>query len=78
MFGWGIPQKGTTRPNSFACHQLSHVARVEPSWNLEDWCPDVGLPRTIAERCNLGGGRRLTTQTRAKQQACIEEDGIDA
>ncbi|WP_408931077.1 DUF2599 domain-containing protein [Corynebacterium sp. YSMAA1_1_D6] len=52
----GYTSKGHPRPNSFACHQLSHVARVEPSWNLEDWCPDVGLPRRIAERCNLGGG----------------------
>ncbi|QRP99170.1 hypothetical protein I6J72_02165 [Corynebacterium sp. FDAARGOS 1242] len=23
---------------------------------MEDWRPDVGLPRTIAERCSLGGG----------------------
>ncbi|WP_411709684.1 DUF2599 domain-containing protein [Corynebacterium sp. LaCa116] len=35
--------------NQSVCHPLSQVARVKPSWNLEDWRPDVGHPRTIAE-----------------------------
>ena len=51
----GVADTGSLH-NQFVCHPLSQVARVKSSWNLEDWRPDVGLPRTIAERCNLGGG----------------------
>ncbi|WP_084226129.1 DUF2599 domain-containing protein [Corynebacterium singulare] len=51
----GVSDTGSLH-NQIVFHPLSQVARVKPSWNLEDWRPDVGLPRTTAERCNLGGG----------------------
>lgn len=44
----GVADTGSLH-NQSVCHPLSQVARVKPSWNLEDWRPDVGLPRTIAE-----------------------------
>ncbi len=38
--------------NQFFCHPLSQVARVKPTWNLEDWRPSISLWKTIVFGCN--------------------------
>ncbi|MGL5406043.1 MAG: DUF2599 domain-containing protein [Propionibacteriaceae bacterium] len=59
--GWGeLKNKGVPDQNGlknqYLCHPLSQVARFKSSWNIEEWRPNVGLPATIAAKCNPGGG----------------------
>jgi len=45
--------------NQFECHaDIAPPGRLKPSWNLDTWRPDVGLPQTIQDLCNPQPGEQ--------------------
>lgn len=47
----GVPDSASLK-DQFLCHPLSFVARAKPTWDLEDWRPDIGLTRVMLNACN--------------------------
>jgi hypothetical protein len=44
--------------NQYICHQrfVALYSPNKPTWNLDEWRPDVGYWETVNQKCNPGGG----------------------
>ncbi|MFF4509297.1 DUF2599 domain-containing protein [Streptomyces sp. NPDC001401] len=44
--------------NQYICHQqfVAIYSPNKPTWNLDEWRPDVGYWETVNQKCNPGGG----------------------
>lgn len=40
--------------DQYICHQPIPLAAVKPTWNLDEWRPNVSYVRTVSARCNPG------------------------
>jgi hypothetical protein len=49
----GIHKNINGMKDQFRCHV--GFARDKATWDLDEWRPDVGYVRTVAEKCNPGG-----------------------
>lgn len=52
--GRGIKHNLDGLKNQYVCHQVfvAVVSPRKPSWNLDEWRPDVSFPATVSARCN--------------------------
>ena len=52
--GRGIKHNLDGLKNQYVCHQVvvAVVSPGKPSWNLDEWRPDVSFPATVRARCN--------------------------
>lgn len=54
--GRGIRNNLAGMRDQFICHEQFVAIRTpnKPSWNLDEWRPNVGYPQTVAHQCNPG------------------------
>ena len=56
--GRGIKRNLSGMRDQYICHQQFAAIRSprKPTWNLDEWRPDVGYVKTVVASCNLGEG----------------------
>jgi hypothetical protein len=52
----GLTNNLDSMENQYICHQQFVAIRSprKPTWDLDEWRPDVGYPKTVAAQCNPG------------------------
>lgn len=58
--GRGIKKNKQGLRDQYMCHQefVTYADSDKATWNLDEWRPHVGYPRTIAMACNPGANER--------------------